>query len=59
MPESNNDRSGRFHNCFIGLRASDEEVALITHMAQISGMCKQGYILSRTLGRTVVIANPT
>ena len=55
MSERNNDRSGRFRNRFIGLRASDEEAALIAHMAQISGMCKQDYILSRALERTVVV----
>ena len=55
MSERNNDRSGRFRNRFIGLRASDEEAELIAHMAQISGMCKQDYILSRALERTVVV----
>ena len=55
MSERNNDRSGRFRNRFIGLRASDEEAALIAHMAQISGMCKQDYILSRALKRTLVV----
>ena len=55
MSERNNDRSGRFRNRFIGLRASDEEAALIAHMAQISGMCKQDYILSRALEREVVV----
>lgn len=55
MSERNSDRSGRFRNRFIGLRASDEEAALIAHMAQIAGMCKQDYILSRALERTVVV----
>lgn len=55
MSERNNDRSGRFRNRFIGIRASDEEAALIAHMAQISGMCKQDYIISRALERTVVV----
>lgn len=55
MSERNNDRSGRFRNRFIGLRASDEEAALIAHMAQISGMCKQDYIISRALERDVVV----
>ena len=55
MSERNNDRSGRFRNRFIGIRASDEEAALIAHMAQIAGMCKQDYILSRALERTVVV----
>ena len=55
MSERNNDRCGRFRNRFIGLRASDEEAALIAHMAQISGMCKQDYILSRALERTMVV----
>ena len=55
MTERNNDRSGRFRSRFIGLRASDEEAALIAHMAQIAGMCKQDYILSRALERTVVV----
>ena len=55
MSERNSDRSGRFRNRFIGLRASDEEAALIAHMAQIAGMCKQDYILSRALERTLVV----
>lgn len=55
MSERSNDRSGRFRNRFIGIRASDEEAALIAHMAQIAGMCKQDYILSRALERTVVV----
>lgn len=55
MTERNNDRSGRFRSRFIGLRASDEEAALIAHMAQIAGTCKQDYILSRALERTVVV----
>ena len=55
MSERNNDRSGRFRNRFIGLRASDEEAALIAHMAEIAGMCKQDYILSRALDREVVV----
>lgn len=55
MSERNNDRSGRFRNRFIWLRASDEEAELIAHMAQIAGMCKQDYIISRALGRTVVV----
>ena len=53
--QSPHPRSGRFRNRFIGLRASDEEAELIAHMAQISGMCKQDYIISRALERTVVV----
>lgn len=58
MSERNNDRSGRFRNHFIGLRSSDEEAALIAHMPQISGMCKEDYILSRALKQTLVVSSP-
>ncbi len=57
--EKNLDAKGRWRNCNVGFRVSEEEAKLLDNLVELSGLAKQDYILRRLLNREVVIqGNP-
>lgn len=55
MTEKNLDASGRFRSKTVAFRMSPEEAGLLQRLADISGMTKQDYLISRVLGREVTV----
>ncbi len=49
------DSKGRLRNKTIAFRASESEYAQIQMLSDVSGMKKQDYLLSRALGKEIVV----
>lgn len=59
MMKTNYDKYKRYRSVTVAFRASPEENEMINRMVKLSGMTKQGYILSRLECKDViVIGNP-
>lgn len=57
--EKNLDRKGKFRNCTVAFRVSEEELKLLDNLVALSGLAKQDYITRRLLCRDVVVqGNP-
>ena len=55
MSEKLRDRHGRWRSVTVAFRMSPEEAALLDVQVGLSGLTKQNYIVSRLLGREVVV----
>ena len=53
------DRCNRWRSVTVSFRMSPEENELLHHLAQLSGMTKQDYIIARLLQKEIVVhGNP-
>lgn len=53
------DRCNRWRSVTVSFRMSPEENELLYHLAQLSGMTKQDYIIARLLQKEIVVhGNP-
>lgn len=53
------DRCNRWRSVIVAFRMSPEENEHLNHLAQLSGMTKQDYIISRLLQKEIVVhGNP-
>lgn len=55
MSEKSCDQHGRWRSVTVAFRMSPEEAALLDVQVGLSGLTKQNYIVSRLLGREVVV----
>lgn len=55
MSAPNNDPHGRFRSKTVAFRVSPEEADLLQRLADVSGMTKQDYVISRVLQRDVTV----
>lgn len=55
MSEKNLDPQGRMRSKTVAFRMSPEEADLLQRYADMSGMTKQGYLISRVLQREVTV----
>ena len=59
MSEKKRDKNGRWRSRTVSFRASEEEISAIDQMAKLSGLTKQEYMITRLIGKEVVIkGNP-
>ena len=49
------DPKGRFRGKIVSFRCSEEENAALDVAVQLSGLTKQGYIISRVLNRDIIV----
>ena len=49
------DTKGRFRGKIVSFRCSEEENAALDVAVQLSGLTKQGYIISRVLNRDIIV----
>ena len=49
------DHKGRFRGKIVSFRCSEEENAALDTAVQLSGLTKQDYIISRVLGREIIV----
>ena len=59
MSAKNRDRHGRWRSRTIAFRVSEEEFKSIDEAVTLSGLTKQDYLISKRLGRDIVVyGNP-
>ena len=59
MPAKARDRCNRWRSVTVSFRMSPEENELLHHLAQLSGMTKQDYIIARLLQKEIAVhGNP-